>query len=68
MVDNDYNFVNDALFLSTNIAMTRFPDQDVLEPAERFVVLERVGTADIRNLAALLYGDVASVEVAKVLS
>ena len=48
--------------------MTRFPDQDVLEPAERFVVLERVGTAEIRNLAALLYDDVASVEVAKVLS
>jgi hypothetical protein len=48
--------------------MTRFPDQDVLDPDERFVVLDRVGTADIQNLAALLYGDPASVEVAKVLS
>jgi zinc protease len=67
VIGNDYGFVNDALFLTANLAITRFPDQDPLQPDERFTVLDRITRTDIRDLAAVLYADPASVEVAKVL-
>ena len=67
VIGNDYGFVNDALFLTANLAITRFPDQRPLQPDQRFAVLERVTRNDVRDLAAVLYADPASVEVAKVL-
>lgn len=62
---NDYNFVNDYLFLSTNMALLRFPEQDVLLPEERFSRLADVSPDDIRDLANRFYGDPASVQVDK---
>ena len=67
VTENDYDFVDNTLFLTANIGATRFPDGDVLQPDDRLALLDRVTPTDIRALAAALYADPASVEVAKVL-
>lgn len=67
VTENDYDFVDNALFLTVNIGATRFSGGDVLQPDDRIVLLDRVTDTDIRALAAALYADPASVEVAKVL-
>jgi zinc protease len=67
VIANDFNFVSDALFLTSNLAATRFPEQDALQPDDRFAILDSIGRNDIRGLAAALYADPASVEVSKVL-
>ncbi|MEZ5243592.1 MAG: insulinase family protein [Acidimicrobiales bacterium] len=67
VTQNDYGFVNNGLFLAANIAATRFPDVDSLQIDERFPILAGVARTDVRDLAAELFADPASVEVAKVL-
>lgn len=67
VTDNDYNFVNNGLYLFENLANTRFPDLDTLLVDDRFFLLNGVTRDDVRGLAAELYGDDASVEVLKVL-
>ncbi|MFT5203085.1 MAG: zinc protease, partial [Candidatus Aldehydirespiratoraceae bacterium] len=64
---NDYNFVTDQLFLVGNIATTRHPDADVLFDTNRGPILLGLTAGDVRALAAALFADAATVEVAKVL-
>ncbi len=67
VTENDYGFVNNGLFLEANLASTRFPDVDSLQVDDRFQILFETSRDDVRALAAVLFGDPASVEVAKVL-
>jgi len=67
VTENDYGFVNNGLFLQANLTSTRFPEVDSLEVDDRFQILFETSRDDVRALAAALFGDPASVEVAKVL-
>lgn len=64
---SDYEYVDNGLFLSANIAATRFPELDTLPVADRFRLLLGIDRDDIAALATALYADPASVQVAKVL-
>jgi zinc protease len=68
VTENDFGFVSNGLFLADNLAATRFPTLEVLRLDDRSVVLDGVTVDDIRDMAAALYGDPASVHVAKVLA
>ena len=67
VIENDWNFVNNELFLATNLAATRFPDGDHLTPDNRLGILSAMSPTTVRELAARLYGSGDRVEVAKVL-
>jgi zinc protease len=67
VTENDYGFVNNGLFLQANLASTRFPEVDSLQVDDRFEILFETSRDDVRALATALFGDPASVEVAKVL-
>ena len=67
VTENDYGFVDNGLYLAENIAVTRFPEVDVLRVDDRYGVLDGVSDDDVRDMAAALYADPASVVVAKVL-
>jgi zinc protease len=64
---SDYEYVDNGLFLSANIAATRFPDLDTLGVDERFRLLDGIERDDLSALAAALYADPASVQITKVL-
>lgn len=65
--DNEFGFVNNGLLLTENLRRLRFPDSDILLVDDRFAVLDTTGRADVAELATALYGDPASIEVARVL-
>ncbi|MDG2027825.1 MAG: insulinase family protein [Acidimicrobiales bacterium] len=67
LLTNDYDFIDNFLFIDTNLELLLHPGADVLLPEDRFAVLSGLSRDDVRALAATLYGDEGSVEVWKVL-
>ena len=67
VLENQYSFVNNVLFLDANLKRLRYPDADLLLPDDAFDVLFSIVPADVRRLADSLYGDAVSVEVRRVL-
>ncbi|GJM37356.1 MAG: peptidase M16 [Acidimicrobiales bacterium] len=67
VLENEYSFINNGLFLDVNLNRVRFPDADLLLPDDQFDILYSITPTDVRRLAESLYGDAASVEVRRVL-
>lgn len=67
VLENEYGFVNNGLFLAENLNRLRFPTADILTVDDRFVVLDTTNGDDIRDLAAALYGSPGSIEISRVL-
>ncbi|MDW3217680.1 MAG: insulinase family protein [Acidimicrobiales bacterium] len=68
VLENEYSFVNNGLFLDVNLNRVRFPDADILLPDDQFDILFSTTPTDVRLLAESLYADAASVEVRRVLA
>jgi len=67
VTENDYNFVNNNLYAIENLAHTRFPELDTLRIDDRFPILSGISRNDVRDLAASLFADDASVTIDTVL-